>query len=97
MGCSPTKASRAPAKPASNHHPVAHLLQAHDLRSAIHCVAISEDRSLLVAGDEKGCVSMWSTRSTPTECLGELFGHQVMRRVSSLDKARKAILILGQL
>lgn len=55
-----------------------HLLQQeiNDHSGAVNCLAISEDLSLLVSGGEDGIILLWSTFSTPCECIGILSGHK---------------------
>ncbi|OTF77894.1 hypothetical protein BLA29_010030, partial [Euroglyphus maynei] len=55
-----------------------HLLQQEidDHHSGVNCLALSEDLSLLVSGGEDGIVRLWSTFSTPCECIGILSGHE---------------------
>ena len=43
--------------------------------SGVNCLELSEDRSLLVSGGEDGILRLWSTMSSPCECIGVLVGH----------------------
>jgi len=45
----------------------------HD--GAINCMALSEDRSILITGSEDHTARIWSTQTDDTECLGVLGGH----------------------
>lgn len=47
-----------------------------DHSSGVNCLELSEDRSLLVSGGEDGVLRLWSTFSSPCECIGILVGHQ---------------------
>ena len=42
----------------------------HD--GAINCMALSEDKSLLVTGSDDFTARMWSTKTDDTECIGVL-------------------------
>ncbi|RWS12758.1 WD repeat-containing protein 86-like protein [Dinothrombium tinctorium] len=48
-------------------------LRVHE--SGVTCLAISEDKSLLVTGTESGIAIMWSAFSQTAESLGKLVGH----------------------
>ena len=43
--------------------------------NGVNCLELSEDQSLLVSGGEDGILRLWSTFSTPCECIGILIGH----------------------
>ena len=47
-----------------------------DHSNGVNCLELSEDRSLLVSGGEDGVLRLWSTFSTPCECIGVLVGHE---------------------
>lgn len=47
-----------------------------DHSSGVNCLELSEDRSLLVSGGEDGILRLWSTFSSPCECIGILVGHK---------------------
>ena len=42
----------------------------HD--ESINCMALSEDRSMLITGSEDATARMWSTNTDETECIGVL-------------------------
>jgi WD40 repeat protein len=48
-------------------------LEEHD--SAINCMAISTDGSVLATGSDDHNIRLWSTRTDSVECLGVLTGH----------------------
>lgn len=54
-----------------------HLKQKITLSSAITCIDISEDLSMLVLGTEDGVLHVFSTMSDPAESLAQLKGHSV--------------------
>lgn len=51
------------------------MQEINEHEGGVNCLELSEDRSLLVSGGEDGVVRMWSTFSTPCECIGILTGH----------------------
>lgn len=54
-----------------------HLKQKIILPSAITCMDISEDLSMLALGTDDGVVHVFSTMSDPVESLAQLKGHRV--------------------
>ena len=48
-------------------------LDAHE--SAINCMALSSDGSVLATGSDDHNIRLWSAKSTPVECLSVLSGH----------------------
>lgn len=52
------------------------LQEITDHRNGINCLEVSEDYSLLVSGGEDCTLRLWSTFSTPCECIGVLVGHR---------------------
>ena len=54
-----------------------HLKQKITLLSAVTCMDISEDLSMLALGTEDGVLHIFSTMSDPVECLAQLKGHSV--------------------
>lgn len=57
-------------------HRPEHLVQEiYEHRTGVNCLEMSEDRSLIVSGGEDGVLRLWSTFSTPCECISILVGH----------------------
>lgn len=79
MGCAPSQAFQRSAK-----KPEFLLESVEEHKQGINCMDISEDRSLIVTGSEDGTARMWSTYSSPVECLGVLKGHKVRMQCLSL-------------
>lgn len=52
------------------------LQEIEDHSTGVNCLALSEDLSLLVSGGEDGLLRLWSTFSSPCECIGTLCGHK---------------------
>lgn len=52
------------------------LQEMADHSTGVNCLALSEDLSLLVSGGEDGLLRLWSTFSSPCECIGILSGHK---------------------
>ena len=48
-------------------------LDEHD--SAINCMVLSNDGSVLATGSDDHNIRLWSAKSTPVECLSVLTGH----------------------
>ena len=46
-----------------------------DHESAINCMALSNDTSVLATGSDDHQIRLWSTKTTPVECLCVLSGH----------------------
>jgi WD repeat-containing protein 86 len=46
-----------------------------DHESAINCMALSRDKSVLATGSDDHNIRLWSTKTTPVECLSLLIGH----------------------
>jgi WD40 repeat protein len=52
------------------------LLQTLDEHeSAINCMALSSDGSVLATGSDDHNIRLWSAKTTPVECLSVLTGH----------------------
>lgn len=52
------------------------LLQTlEDHESAINCMCLSDDGSVLATGSDDHNIRLWSAKTTPVECLSVLFGH----------------------
>jgi WD40 repeat protein len=43
--------------------------------SAINCMALSSDGSVLATGSDDHTIRLWTTKTTPVECLSALTGH----------------------
>lgn len=46
-----------------------------DHESGINCMALSDDSTVLATGSDDHTIRLWSTKSTPIECLSVLSGH----------------------
>lgn len=46
-----------------------------DHESGINCMALSHDQTVLATGSDDHTVRLWSTKTTPIECLSVLVGH----------------------
>ena len=46
-----------------------------DHESGINCMALSHDTTVLATGSDDHTVRLWSTKTTPVECLSVLVGH----------------------
>ena len=46
-----------------------------DHESGINCMALSHDQSVLATGSDDHMIRLWSTKTTPIECLSVLTGH----------------------
>ena len=57
-----------------NRDPLLQTLDDH--QSGINCMALSDDGSLLATGSDDCQIRLWTTKSTPVECLSVLIGHQ---------------------
>lgn len=54
-----------------------YLLQTlDDHQCAINCMALSDDGSVLATGSDDHQIRLWSTKTTPVECLCAFIGHQ---------------------
>ena len=77
MGCMAGKAISSSSLPDQQ---TPHLKQQITLSSAITCMTLSEDLSMLVLGSEDGVLHVWSALSSPVESLAQLKGHCVSRK-----------------
>jgi len=46
-----------------------------DHESAINCMALSNDSTVLATGSDDHTIRLWSTTTTPIECLSVFSGH----------------------
>lgn len=46
-----------------------------DHESGINCMALSKDTTVLATGSDDHTIRLWTTKSTPIECLSVLSGH----------------------
>ncbi|CAF4726693.1 unnamed protein product [Rotaria sp. Silwood1] len=46
-----------------------------DHESGINCMALSNDSTVLATGSDDHTIRLWSTKTTPIECLNILSGH----------------------
>jgi WD40 repeat protein len=46
-----------------------------DHESGINCMALSHDSTVLATGSDDHTIRLWSTKTTPIECLNVLSGH----------------------
>ena len=46
-----------------------------DHESGINCMALSHDSTVLATGSDDHSVRLWSTKTSPVECLNVLSGH----------------------
>jgi WD40 repeat protein len=46
-----------------------------DHESGINCMALSHDSTVLATGSDDHTIRLWSTKTTPVECLNVLSGH----------------------
>ena len=56
-----------------NKTPLLQTLDEHE--SGINCMALSHDTSVLATGSDDHNIRLWSTKTTPVECLSVLIGH----------------------
>lgn len=84
MGCVPSRVYAIVQSAAidDDDNPEFLLQTIEDHKLGVNCIEISEDRSLLVTGGEDCIARLFSTLSTPCECIGVLLGHQVCLQLS---------------
>jgi WD40 repeat protein len=46
-----------------------------DHESGINCMALSNDSTVLATGSDDHTIRLWSTKTTPVECLSVFSGH----------------------
>lgn len=46
-----------------------------DHESGINCMALSHDQTVLATGSDDHSIRLWSTKTTPIECLSAFVGH----------------------
>lgn len=60
-------------KLSSQKHATGSLVESFDdHRESVNCMALSEDKSVLVTGSEDFKARMWYTKAEKTECIGVL-------------------------
>lgn len=56
-----------------NRDPLIQTIDEH--QSGINCMSLSDDTSLLATGSDDCQIRLWSTKTTPVQCLSVLIGH----------------------